>query len=342
VGSDRAAPTIQADRLGKVYRVKVRDPGLGGAVRSLVRPRYRDVRAVDDVSFTIGAGEMVAFLGPNGAGKTTTLKMLTGLLVPTAGRAMVAGCDPWTGGVSFKQRIALVLGNKQQLLWDLPPEESFRLNQAIYGIPGSEYRARRDNLISLLSLGDVVDKPVRQLSLGERMKCELAASLLHGPDILFLDEPTLGLDITAQAAIREFLRAYRDRRGATVLLTSHYMADVTALASRVLIVNHGRLLYDGSLDALAARLAPVKRLELVLGDGVRREDLLRFGTLQHFELPHATLEIPRAQAAAVSAELLTKLSVLDLSIEDPPIEEVIQQAFAGTALDGAGSRAPGR
>jgi ABC-2 type transport system ATP-binding protein len=325
--------TIRADRLSKVYRVKVRDAGLRGAVTALFRPRYREVRAVDDVSFAISPGEIVAFLGPNGAGKTTTLKMLTGLLVPTAGQATVAGADPWMGGVPFKRRIALVLGNKQQLLWDLPPEETFRLNQAIYGIPIADYRTRRDELVGLLSLGDVVDKPVRQLSLGERMKCELAASLLHAPDILFLDEPTLGLDITGQASIREFLRAYRDRHGATVLLTSHYMADVTALASRVLIVNHGRLLYDGLLDALAARLAPVKRLELVLGAGVGRDDLMRFGSLQRFEFPYATLEIPRTQAAAVSAELLAAVPVLDLSIEDPPIEEVIQQAFAGSALE---------
>src|SRR5579862_1126886 len=326
------ASTIRADHLGKTYRVKVRDAGLRGAVRALVRPRYREVRAVDDVSFDIAPGEIVAFLGPNGAGKTTTLKMLTGLLVPSVGRAVVAGSDPWAGGAAFKQRIALVLGNKQQLAWDLPPEETFRLNKAIYGIPSGDFRVRRDELVDLLLLGDVVDKPVRQLSLGERMKCELAAALLHGPDILFLDEPTLGLDITGQAAIRDFLRAYRDRFGATVLLTSHYMADVTALASRVLIVNHGRLLYDGLLDTLTARFAPVKRLALVLEEGVREDHLRPYGTVQRFEFPYATLEIPRADAASVSAKLLAAVPVLDLSIEDPPIEEVIQQAFAGTAV----------
>jgi ABC-2 type transport system ATP-binding protein len=332
MSSDLSGSAIRADHLGKIYRVKVREAGLRGAVGALLHPQHREVRAVDDVSFAIAPGEIVAFLGPNGAGKTTTLKMLTGLLVPTAGRASVAGYDPWTGGVAFKRRIALVLGNKQQLLWDLPPEETFRLNQAIYAIPPADFRARRDELVALLSLGDVIDKPVRQLSLGERMKCELAAALLHGPDILFLDEPTLGLDISGQAAVRDFLRAYRDRHGATVLLTSHYMADVTALASRVLIVNHGRLLYDGLLDALAARLAPVKRLALVLGEGVRREDLVRFGALQRFEFPYATLEIPRTRAAAVSAALLAAVPVLDLSIEDPPIEEVIQQAFAESPL----------
>ncbi len=325
-------PTILAEHLSKTYRVKVREAGLRGGLQALVRPGYREVRAVADVSFAIAPGEIVAFLGPNGAGKTTTLKMLTGLLVPTTGRAVVAGSEPWAGGSAFKRRIALVLGNKQQLQWDLPPEETFQLNRAIYSIAPADYRTRRDELVALLLLAPVIDKPVRQLSLGERMRCELAAALLHQPDILFLDEPTLGLDIAGQAAIRDFLRTYRDRHNATILLTSHYMADVTALASRVLIVNHGRLLYDGALDVLAARLAPVKRLALVLGEQIGAEDLRRFGTLQRFEFPYATLEIPRAAAAAVSAELLAAVPVVDLSIEDPPIEEVIQQAFAESAL----------
>jgi ABC-2 type transport system ATP-binding protein len=320
-------PAITADHLGKFYRVKVRDPGLRGALHALVRPRYREVRAVNDVSFSIDEGEIVAFLGPNGAGKTTTLKMLTGLLHPTAGTATVAGYTPWLGGAALKRRIALVLGNKQQLLWDLPAEETFQLNQAIYAIPATEYRARRDELVSLLALEDVVDKPVRQLSLGERMKCELAAALLHQPEILFLDEPTLGLDITAQETIRAFLCAYRERHGATILLTSHYMADVTALASRVLIINHGHLLYDGELEALVARIARTKRLELVLGDGVTRAELAEFGVVRDFRFPNAILEIPRDEATTVSARLLASVPVVDLSIEDPPIEEVIRVAF---------------
>src|SRR6266704_703517 len=209
-----AAPAIIAERLSKIYRVKVRDPGLAGAVRALLRPHYREVQAVREVSFQMAQGEIVAFLGPNGAGKTTTLKMLTGLLYPTAGRADVAQFTPWTGGPEFKRRIALVLGNKQQLVWDLPPEETFQLNRVIYDIPAADYRARLDELVALLELGPVLDKPVRQLSLGERMKCELAAALLHRPQILFLDEPTLGLDVTAQEGIRRFLRGYRDRHGA--------------------------------------------------------------------------------------------------------------------------------
>jgi ABC-2 type transport system ATP-binding protein len=311
----------------------VRDPGIKGALAALARPRYRQVRAVDKVSFAIERGDAVAFLGPNGAGKTTTLKMLTGLLFPSSGKAQVAGCDPWTGGNAFRQRIAFVLGNKQQLLWDLPPEETFRLNRAIYGVSLADYTRRRAELVELLVLGDLIDKPVRQLSLGERMKCELAAALLHQPEVLFLDEPTLGLDLEAQQTIRTFLGEYRRRHGATILLTSHYMADVTALASRVLIINRGRLLYDGELSELVARIAPIKRIELVLSETVPRTRLEEYGTVAHFAPPRATLEVPRETATAASTRLLTDLAVADLSIQDPPIEEVIRIAFGETEQD---------
>jgi ABC-2 type transport system ATP-binding protein len=328
-------PSISADHLSKLFRVKVRATGLRGAMLALVRPEYREVRAVEDVSFRIEPGEIVAFLGPNGAGKTTTLKMLSGLLFPSGGHARVSGFDPWTGGAPFKSRIALVLGNKQQLMWDLPPEETFQLNRAIYGVPSADYRQRLDELVALLGLAGILDKPVRQLSLGERMKCELAASLLHAPGILFLDEPTLGLDVSAQEAIRAFLRDYRDRHGATVLLTSHYMADVTALAPRVLIINRGRLLYDGELRALVARFAPTKRLELVLASSVTAEQLATFGEVRELRFPHATLVVPREDVARVSARLLAALPVADLSIQDPPIEEVIRKAFEEDAAAAA-------
>jgi ABC-2 type transport system ATP-binding protein len=319
---------IIAQSLSKTFRVKVRDPGLAGAVRALFRPRYREVQAVREVSFEIAPGEIVAFLGPNGAGKTTTLKMLAGLLYPTSGQVRVAGFEPWSGGAAFKRRIALVLGNRQQLVWDLPAEETFLLNRAIYDIAERDFRERLAELVDLLALAPVVDKPVRQLSLGERMKCELAAALLHRPPILFLDEPTLGLDVSAQDAIRRFLAAYRDRHGATILLTSHYMQDVTALATRVIMINRGRLLYDGALDALVARIAPTKRLELVLGAPVSHESLAAFGAVHSFRFPNAVLDVPREAAAATSARLLAALPVADLSIADPPIEEVIRLVFA--------------
>ena len=329
---------VTAERLSKTFQVKVRDPGLRGAVRALFRPRYRDVHAVRDVTFRIEPGEIVAFLGPNGAGKTTTLKMLAGLLYPTSGRVEVAGFVPWTGGPPFKRHIALVLGNRQQLVWDLPPEETFLLNRAIYDIPASDYRERLGELVALLELGDVLTKPVRQLSLGERMKCELVASLLHRPPLLFLDEPTLGLDVTAQEAIRRFLIEYRERHGATVLLTSHYMQDVTALASRVLMINRGRLLYDGALEVLVARIARTKRIELVLGGGdgnrVTAEALAAFGEVKTFRFPNAVLEVRREEAPATSARILAAFPVADLSIEDPPIEEVIRLAFARGVEEG--------
>ena len=325
------AATIVAEGLSKHYRVKAREAGLRGALVALLRPRYREVRAVEEVSFAIERGEIVAFLGPNGAGKTTTIKMLTGLLYPSGGRAEVASFEPWTGGAAFKQRIALVLGNKQQLIWDLPAEETFLLNRAIYAIPPADYRERLAELVALLDLADLLDKPVRQLSQGERMKCELAAALLHAPEILFLDEPTLGLDVAAQEAIRNFLRAYRERRGATVLLTSHYMADVSALASRVLIINRGRLLYDGALRELVLRTNPGKRIELVLGNGVERRDLEAYGTVCRYQPPNAALVVPREHAADISARLLAALPVVDLSIQDPPIEEVIREVFAEQA-----------
>jgi ABC-2 type transport system ATP-binding protein len=329
---------VTAERLSKTFQVKVRDPGLRGAVRALFRPHYRDVHAVRDVTFRIEPGEIVAFLGPNGAGKTTTLKMLAGLLYPTSGRVEVAGFVPWTGGPPFKRHIALVLGNRQQLVWDLPPEETFLLNRAIYDIPEADYRERLAELVALLELGDVLTKPVRQLSLGERMKCELVASLLHRPPLLFLDEPTLGLDVTAQDAIRRFLIEYRERHGATVLLTSHYMQDVTALASRVLMINRGRLLYDGALEVLVARIARTKRIELVFGGGdgnrVTAEALAAFGEVKTFRFPNAVLEVRREEAPATSARILAAFPVADLSIEDPPIEEVIRLAFARGVEEG--------
>jgi len=326
-------PAISASQLSKSFQVKVRDSGLSGALRALFRPKYRDVHAVRDVSFSLEPGEIVAFLGPNGAGKTTTLKMLSGLLYPTRGTVQVVGFNPWTGGSEFKRRITLVLGQRQQLVWDLPPIETFVLNRAIYDIADADYRERLDELTRLLDLSAILDKPVRQLSLGERMKCELAAALLHRPSVLFLDEPTLGLDVTAQEAIRRFLLEYRDRHGDTILLTSHYMQDVTALASRVLMINRGRLLYDGALDALVARIAQAKRLEVVLQRDVGEDVLRRFGVVKEHRFPNAVLETPREHAAATSARLLAELPVADISITDPPIEEVIQQAFALGAED---------
>jgi ABC-2 type transport system ATP-binding protein len=280
------------------------------------------------LTFSIERGEVVGFLGPNGAGKTTTLKMITGLLYPTSGSVEVAGFNPWTAGAAFKCRISLVLGNKQQLLWDLPVEETFRLNRAIYSIPTRLYDGQRAELVELLELGDLLGRPVRNLSLGERMKCELAAALLHRPELVLLDEPTLGLDVNAQEAVRSFLGEYAVRHTATILLTSHYMADITALAERVMMINAGRLVYDGSLGELVARTAPVKCIDLTLCPGVTLEQVARFGEVRRFQFPHAMIEVPRSEATQASARILMSGLVADLSIQDPPIEDVIRQAFA--------------
>ena len=319
---------ITARQLSKHYRVKVRDPGLGGALRAIAAPRYDDVVAVDKLTFTIERGEVVGFLGPNGAGKTTTLKMITGLLYPTSGSVEVAGFNPWTAKSEFKCRISLVLGNKQQLLWDLPVEETFRLNRAIYAIPEQVFAEQRTQLVDMLQIDHLLDRPVRGLSLGERMKCELAASLLHRPELVMLDEPTLGLDVDAQDAVRVFMREYAARHQATILLTSHYMADITALAKRVLMINDGRLVYDGSLDQLVARNAPVKCIELTLCPGVTLEQVARYGEVTRFTHPHAMIEVPRAEARHARARILMSGLIADLSIQDPPIEDVIRRVFA--------------
>src|SRR2546421_4293845 len=255
---------IQLDNLRKVYRVHEREAGAGASILSLFRRTYKEVKAVEGVSFSVLPGEIVGFLGPNGAGKTTTLKMLAGLLHPTGGEAHVLGHVPWRREPDYLRNISLVMGNRNQLMWDIPAMDSYLVNQAIYEVPEKQFREALDELIELLDLSKLLNKPVRGLSLGERMKCELAAALLHRPQVLFLDEPTLGVDVTMQGRIRQFVAQHNQRYGATVLLTSHYMADVTALCKRVIVIHHGRLLYDGDLSALADRIAPFKLVRIDL------------------------------------------------------------------------------
>ena len=264
---------IEVERLTKTYRVHKRAPGVAAALRSVLRRHYEEVKAVDELSFRIGEGERVGFLGPNGAGKTTTLKVLSGLLHPTSGAVRVGGYVPQTRDPRFLKMITLVMGQKQQLLWDLPPSETYAMNRAIYDVPRAQADATVKSLVELLEIGDLVSKPTRQLSLGERMKCELVASLLHEPKVLFLDEPTIGLDVTMQAAMRDFVRVYDERHGATVMLTSHYMADVTALCPRVLLIDAGRISYDGSLEALVRRVRPNKRVTIRKLARLGREEL---------------------------------------------------------------------
>jgi ABC-2 type transport system ATP-binding protein len=294
-----------------------------------VRREHVEVRAVEDVSFGIAEGEVVGFLGPNGAGKTTTLKCLTGLLHPTSGSVRVLGQAPHERRRDFLERITLVMGQRNSLFWDLPAADAFAVNRAIYRIPAAQYRETLDELIALLGLEPLLGKQVRTLSLGERMRCEIAGSLLHRPQVLFLDEPTLGLDVNGQAAIREFLQAYNARHGATVLLTSHYMADVTALAKRVLVIDHGRLRFDGDLAALLETHAPYRLLQVTLGGPASADELARYGEVEGIDGAKATLRVPRGETAAVAARLLADLAVADVSIADPPVEEVVRAVFAG-------------
>jgi ABC-2 type transport system ATP-binding protein len=320
-------PQIQLNHLRKVYRVHEREAGAGASVLSLFRRHYKEVRAVEDVSFSVLPGEVVGFLGPNGAGKTTTLKMLAGLLHPTSGEARVLGHTPWKREPAYLRQISLVMGNRNQLLWDIPAMDSFLVNQAIYQVPEKQFRETLDELVELLDLSGLLKKPVRGLSLGERMKCELAASLLHRPAVLFLDEPTLGVDVTMQGRIRQFIADHNERHGATVLLTSHYMADVTALCRRIIVIHHGKLLYDGGLDALSDLIAPFKlvRLDVETEEDAKRVEA--YGEVTQRDGTKVSLRLPRSETSSVVARLLSELPIVDLTVEDPPIEEVIEQVF---------------
>jgi ABC-2 type transport system ATP-binding protein len=325
--SRRDRPIIAVEGLGKTYRVADKQPGLAGTLRHFVRRRTRDVHAVRDVSFQIQPGEMVGFLGANGAGKTTTLKMLCGLIHPSSGRLQVAGHLPQRRQEAFLRQITLVMGQKQQLIWDLPPLDSLRVNAAIYGLGDGEARRRIHTLAEMLELGEELTRPVRKLSLGQRMKAELLAALLHEPAVLFLDEPTLGLDVNAQARVRSFLADYNRRTGATVLLTSHYMADITALCPRVMLIHQGALFHDGPLEALATRLAPSRLVRLELAEPQAAEAFCGFGELEVCNGRAVRLLVPRERLTEVVGQLLARFDVRDLEVSDPPIEELIGGLF---------------
>ena len=320
-----AAPAIHVRDARKRFVVSQRESGVGAALASLFRRRTESVAAVDGISFELAAGEIVGFLGPNGAGKTTTLKMLAGLLQPTGGTVEVLGHVPWRRERDYLRQITLVMGQRNQLVWDIPAADSFELNRAVYRIPPVDYRRTLEELVDLLELGPLLGKPVRNLSLGERMKCEIAAALLHRPRVVFLDEPTIGLDVTMQRRIRTFIAEYNRRWNATVLLTSHYMADVEALCRRVIVIHHGRLLFDGDLADLVGRFTAHKTIVVTLGDCTA--DLSSYGEVVSCTDGDVTLRVPKAETARVAGRLLADFPVMDLTIEDPPIEEVIDLVF---------------
>lgn len=330
------ASQLVVENLSKTYRVPERQPGLRASLTSMVQRTYRDVPAVQQVSFTVEAGEVIGFIGPNGAGKTTTLKMLSGLLHPSGGLARVAGYVPWDRSPDYLRRISMVLGNKSQMMWDIPPLDTLHVLAEIYRIPTAERDQTISELSDLLDMGDLLTKPTRNLSLGERMKCELVAALIHRPSVMFLDEPTLGLDVSIQRRLRRFITDYNRRTGATIILTSHYMADVSELCSRVILIHHGRVLYDGSLPQLSEQLAPFKLIRLTLnadnGAHALEPALPPDAVIMSRENGAVTLRVGRRETPAVTARLLNALPVVDLSVEDPPLEAVIDQVYQEGAL----------
>jgi ABC-2 type transport system ATP-binding protein len=325
---------IRARNLCKTYRVHRRPPGLLAALRSVIHRRYEEVRAVVDVTFDIAPGERVGFLGPNGAGKTTALKILSGLLYPTSGSVTVGGFVPQERRTEFLHLITLVMGQKQQLLWDLPPAETFAMNRALFDLPRREADDTQQELVNLLEIGPLIGKPTRQLSLGERMKCELVAALLHRPKVLFLDEPTIGLDVSMQARVRDFIRRYNESTGASVLLTSHYMEDVAALCPRVIVIDKGHLIYDGDLRTLARRIRPEKRITMHFSSVPPPGELDRLGNCVARSELQATLAVPAAQVTEAVRAALGRLPISDISVEDPPLEEIMQEFLGGQSVNG--------
>jgi ABC-2 type transport system ATP-binding protein len=319
---------IELRNLTKSFRVYQKQEGLTASIQGLFRRKYRLVHAVRGVDLDVEQGEFVAFLGPNGAGKTTTLKLLSGVIHPTSGSASVMGHVPWKRENAYRRRFALVMGQKNQLWWDLPAQESFRLHQQIYRLPADDYRRTLDQLADMLDVHRLMAQPVRELSLGERMKMELIAALLHSPEVLFLDEPTIGLDVVAQHKIQQFLKFYQQQRKVTILLTSHYMKDVAALCKRVVIIAQGRVHYDGSLDGIRDAFSGCKIVTLQLPESERTDGFERFGEVIEVQPPRVKLRIARGAVPAVLAAILAAHGIEDVAVEDPPLEEALADMFA--------------
>jgi ABC-2 type transport system ATP-binding protein len=320
---------ICVSHLKKYYKVHEKEPGLIGSLKSLVSRKFIDVKAVNNISFEIQEGELVGFIGPNGAGKTTTLKVLSGLLFPTSGKVQVLGFNPWDRKSEFQKQFSLVMGQKNQLWWDLPAIETFILNKAIYEIPDKQYQATLEKLTNILDVSDILNVQVRKLSLGQRMKCELIAALLHNPKVLFLDEPTIGLDVVMQKVMRDFIKDYNRTFKSTIILTSHYMGDVKELCDRVIIIDKGTILFDGKLQEVIDRYARNKIITVIFSKGINMRKLAEFGDIKEFEFPKAKINVPRDQAPKKAAELLNEFPIADVVIEEPPIEAIIRDAFTG-------------
>lgn len=320
---------IVVNRLVKNFEVTEKKPGLRGAIESVISPQKKIIHALRGISFTIQPGELVGFIGPNGAGKTTTLKNLSGVLFPTSGFVSVLDFDPWDRRPEFLKQIALVMGQKNQLWWDLPAFETFELNSAIYEIPKKEFEENLNELVTLLGVEKLLNIQVRRLSLGQRMRMELIAALLHKPKVLFLDEPTIGLDLVAQQKMRDFIYEYNKKYEATILLTSHNMNDLVDLARRVIVIDEGKILFDGALEELVNKFAKGKIIKVTLSSEIDIKKIETIGKVKKIAYPVITLEIPRAVTAVAAAELLQNFPVADLTIEEVPIEDIIRKVFRG-------------
>ena len=318
---------VKVFNLKKYYQVHQKEPGLWGSVKSLFKRKYYDVKAVDNISFEIEEGELIGFIGPNGAGKTTTLKVLSGLLYPTSGEVRVLGFEPFKREAKFQKQFSLVMGQKNQLWWDLPPWESFILNKEIYEVPDAEFKKIVKELSEMLDIEDILKVQVRKLSLGQRMKCELVAALLHSPKVLFLDEPTIGLDVVAQKKMRDFIKEYNKEFNATIILTSHYMGDVKELCKRIIVIDKGVILYDGLLSNIVEKFAPHRVIKVDFEKEVEKQKLEKLGDLKEFDGLHALIHVPSGEAPKKTAKLLDRFPVQDLTIEEPPIEDIIRQVF---------------
>ena len=318
---------ISVSNLSKKYTVFKKDPGLAGSLKSLIRRKYETVKAVESVSFEIDEGELVGFIGPNGAGKTTTLKCLSGILYPTAGKISVLGFNPYERKKDFLKQIGLVMGQKNQLWWDLPAVDTFILQKEIYEISDSEYKKTLGDLLDLLSAKDIVKVPVKKLSLGQRMKMEIVATLLHSPKVLFLDEPTIGLDVVMQKNLRDFIKEFNKKYKSTIILTSHYMKDVEDLCKRVIIINHGKILYDGELSKLVAKYSPYKHIIINFKDKINPSDFSQFGEIESYNHPRLELLVKRSLASVAVSKILTDHKIEDINIEEPEIEDVIRKVF---------------
>ncbi|WP_339733926.1 ABC transporter ATP-binding protein [uncultured Gimesia sp.] len=318
---------IVVKNLEKTYKVYQKKEGVLASLKGLWRREHKTVQAVSDVSFSIEKGEMVAFLGPNGAGKTTTLKLLAGLIFPSAGEATVLGHVPWKRENEYRRRFSLVMGQKNQLWWDLPAQESFRLHKEIYRIDPQQYTRRIDELTSLLEVRHLIGQPVRELSLGERMRMELIAALLHRPDVLLLDEPTIGLDVVSQRRVQEFLKYYQVEQKTTVVLTSHYMKDVEALCKRAIIINQGRIKHDGPLSDILDRFSNYKIMDVQFDGDDHPRDFSQWGEVIEFEAPHVKLKVPRNKIPEILSSLLAKYRIVDVGVQERPLEEVIAEVF---------------